>query len=79
MPLQRHYRTAVFFIISFLTSIILYFFSIPLVGWASALVLYTGIVRLLVYQYLSFQRHEKRKDIHAEDILAGKKVIQEAE
>jgi hypothetical protein len=79
LPLQWHYRTAVFFIISFLTSIILYFFSIPLVGRAAALILYTGIVRLFVYQYISFQRHEKRKDVHAEDILAWKKVVQEAE
>lgn len=79
LTLQWHYRTAMFFIISFLSSIILYFFSIPLIWWTAALVLYALIIRFIVYQYTSFVKHEKYKQVFAEDILAGKRVIQPEE
>lgn len=79
LSLQWHYRTAMFFIISFLSSIILYFFSIPLIWWTAALILYACIIWFIVYQYTSFVQHEKHKKIYAEDILAGKRVIQPAE
>lgn len=79
MPLAWHYRTAVFFLISFLSSIILYFFSSPLIGWTSALLLYVGIIRFLVYQMKIYLAHEKKKHVYAEDILAWKKVIQATE
>jgi hypothetical protein len=79
LPLSWHYRTAIFFLISFLSSIILYFFSVPVVWWTAALVLYTAITWFLVYQMMSYISHEKRKHVYAEDILAGKKVIQPSE
>lgn len=79
LPLTWHYRTAIFFLISFLSSIILYFFSVPVVWWTAALALYTAITWFLVYQMMSYISHEKRKNVYAEDILAGKKVIQPTE
>ncbi len=79
LSLQWHYRTAMFFIISFLSCIILYFFSIPLIGWTAALILYACIIWFIVYQYTSFVKHEKHKQVFAEDILAGKRVIPPAE
>ena len=44
VPLSRHYRTAVFFLVSFLSSIILYFFSAPIIGRTAALILYVWII-----------------------------------
>ncbi len=79
MPLGRHYRTWIFFLISFLSSIILYFFSSPSLWWSAAMIFYVIIVRFLVYQYTSYLAIEKRKNVYAEDILEGKKVIQQVE
>lgn len=76
VPLSRHYRTAVFFLVSFLSSIILYFFSAPIIGWTAALILYVWIIWFLVYQMHVYLDHEKSKHIYAEDILAWKRVIQ---
>lgn len=78
MPLSahRHYRTGIFFVISFLSSTILYFFSAPLIGWTSWLLFYTAIVWFLAYQYKSHLTYEKNIKVYAEDILAGKTVIQ---
>ncbi len=79
VPLSRHYRTAVFFLISFLSSIILYFFSAPIIGRTAALIFYVWIIRFLVYQMQIYLSHEKNKNIYAEDILAWKRVIQPLE
>lgn len=76
LPAQWHYRTGIFFVISFLSSTILYFFSAPLIWWTSGLLFYTVIVRFYAYQYRSFITSEKNAKVYAEDILAWKTVIQ---
>lgn len=79
LPAQWHYRTAIFFVISFLSSTILYFFSAPLIWRTSGLVFYTVIVRFYAHQYKSYITSEKNAKVYAEDILAGKTVIQPKE
>lgn len=76
LPAQWHYRTGIFFVVSFLSSTILYFFSAPLIWRASGLLFYTVIVRFYAYQYRSYITSEKNAKVYAEDILAGKTVIQ---
>ncbi len=76
LPAQRHYRTGIFFVISFLSSTILYFFSAPLIWWMSGLLFYTVIVRFYAHQYIGYITSEKNAKVDAEDILAGKNVIQ---
>jgi hypothetical protein len=79
VPLSRHYRTAVFFLISFLSSVVLYFFSAPVIWRTAALLFYTGIIWFLVYQVDMYLSHEKSKHVYAEDILAGERVIKPSE
>lgn len=75
LPDEWHYRTGIFFFISFLSSTILYFFSAPLIGRGLWLVFYTIVIWFIAYQYKAFIRHEREKIVYAEDILAGEKVI----
>jgi hypothetical protein len=76
LPLSWHYRTAMSFILSFLSCIILYFFSMPILWWSAAGILLCCIIWFLVYQTSTYYVTEKKRRVGAEDILAGKRVIQ---
>jgi len=78
LPVTWHYRTAMTFLLSFLSSVILYFFSSPLLGRAAAAVLLVSIIRFFVHQQRNYIAFERKRYVGAEDILAGSLVIQES-